>query len=176
MERNLTKAGIITTANNATNTNTSTTHPQTNHLPSDNNSDRDSYRQQTSSNPNTISLVQCRTLEQQLSKLAQCGFDTVTGCDMMTAYDTVVDASNRMKANRCEMLDEIEEWMLIMRHYCFVVAGKRTMNRDGGDGDGSDNHSRNGQCLANSFCAVGLGSLLGFVEGRCLTTLSSITN
>lgn len=96
----------------------------------------------------TISLSLNRTLQSQIEKLTMCGFEIAVGCDMMAAYETVITPQQRERANQCEMLDEIEEWVLIMRHYCFVVAAT-------------------GSAIAEWFCSVGPRSPLGFLEGRC---------
>lgn len=68
-------------------------------------------------------LLQTRTLRDQLHKLLGCkGFVRAVGCDMWSAYQTIVTAAQRKRANESEFMDEYEEWILIMRHYCFVVA------------------------------------------------------
>jgi O-methyltransferase involved in polyketide biosynthesis len=70
------------------------------------------------------SFSHTRTLSQQLNKLTSQGWQTAMGCDMWTAYNmnTLVSPQERMRANASEMLDEVEEWMLIMQHYCILVA------------------------------------------------------
>jgi len=102
-------------------------------------------------------LLQTRTLQQQLRKLVDAGFATATGCDMNIAYETVMRPEQRRKANSCEFLDEVEEWMLIMRHYCLVVAAAAVAS-GGGDSDVSK---------GEKFCAVGHSSPIGFAKGRC---------
>lgn len=94
-------------------------------------------------------LVQVRTLEDYLRRYRSLGLSSV-GCDMLSAYETVLTPEQRRNANQCELLDEMEEWMLIMRHYCFVVAT-------------NDKSSK-----ANQFLSVGKDSLLGFQQGRCM--------
>lgn len=92
-------------------------------------------------------LLQTRTLHGQLEKLLQAGFSGRTvGCDMWEAYESIVTAEQRRIANRAEFLDEMEEWMLIMRHYCFVVA--TTAKND-------------------DLTEVGPNSNVGFVQGKC---------
>lgn len=81
------------------------------------------------------------TLDSHLDRLTQCGFDVATGCDMAAAYDTILTYEQRMRANKCEMLDEFEEWMLIMRHYCFIVVGRSLDGTFGSDND-----------IVKSFC------------------------
>lgn len=92
-------------------------------------------------------LLQTRTLEAQLKKLVQAGFSTrAVGCDMWTAYQSIVTPEQRQLANRAEFLDEVEEWMLIMRHYCFVVA---TTAKD------------------DRLTEIGSSSIIGFLPGKC---------
>lgn len=104
-------------------------------------------------------LIQTRTLPQQLEKLVRCGgFRRAVGCDMWAAYETVVTDAQRRRANQSEFLDEHEEWVLIMRHYCFVAArGGRSSHE--GEQSGAD------------LTAVGKergASPLGFTTGKCL--------
>jgi O-methyltransferase involved in polyketide biosynthesis len=94
-------------------------------------------------------LVQTRSLSQYLSKLRAAGFRRAAGCDLWTAYETVVTPRQRQRANRSEFLDELEEWILIMQHYCLVVA------------------SSDGDCDGATFCSVGATSPMGFATGRC---------
>lgn len=92
-------------------------------------------------------LLQTRTLDAQLQKLVQGGFAArAVGCDMWSAYQSIVTAEQRQLANRAEFLDEMEEWMLIMRHYCFVVATN---------------------VKEDILTEVGPNSKLGFVQGKC---------
>jgi len=93
------------------------------------------------------SMVQTRTISIHLKKLIGCGFRVAVGCDMWDAYQSVVSSEQRQQANKCEILDEIEEWMMIMRQYCLVVAC-------------------NNDSLAH-YCQVGKSSLLGFSDGLC---------
>ena len=97
-------------------------------------------------------LRRTRTLEAHLDKLIRCGFSHAVGCDMAQAYESVVTQAQRTQANRCEFLDELEEWLMIMRHYCFVVATTAPE---------SD--------FAKHFCSVGSASALGFTKGKCTT-------
>ena len=106
-------------------------------------------------NNDPLCLAAHRTINSRLDFLISCGFNIAIGCDMLAAYDTaVIGASQRALANSVEMLDEIEEWMLIMRHYCFVVAGIATESN-------SD--------LARHLCAAGESSPIGFVTTKSVT-------
>jgi [phosphatase 2A protein]-leucine-carboxy methyltransferase len=95
-------------------------------------------------------LLQTRTLPAQLDKLIQAGFSRAVGCDMWSAYETVMTPDQRRRANQSEFLDEMEEWVLIMRHYCFVAATTSSSS----DSD-------------DAFTSVGTNSPLGFLPGKC---------
>jgi len=108
-----------------------------------------------------LSLETTQTLSDQLTKLTQCGFDIATGCDMMAAYDHgVILLDDRRRASRCEMLDELEEFVLLMKHYCLLV-GVSSSSPKGNDR--SDD-----ECIGYQLCYVGDDSLIGFREGRSM--------
>lgn len=110
-----------------------------------------------------LSLDRTRTLSDQLSKLTECGFDVAVGCTMADAYDGgIVSKEECIRASRCEMLDELEEFVLLMRHYCLAV-GVSCADDDSGGDDKSSNSPLAGEML----CFVGSDSPVGFVEGRC---------
>ena len=94
----------------------------------------------------TSSLLQTRELSDQLAKVVACGWTQATACDLWHAYDTIVTAEQRQRGNRAEFLDEWEEFVLIMKHYCFLVAATGDM------GDG--------------LCQIGPRSLMGFSPGQ----------
>lgn len=98
------------------------------------------------------SLCNQTTLLSQLQKLVNAGgFTTAVGCDMMNAYDTILRPEQRKWANHCELLDELEEWVLIMKHYCLVVAVKGSVEQDITT---ETNESGNIISLAKKFCHV----------------------
>jgi tRNA wybutosine-synthesizing protein 4 len=98
-------------------------------------------------------LLRVRTLQGQLEKMIEASFSRAVGCDMWSAYQTVLTQDQRQRANQCEFLDEIEEWILIMQHYCFFAATT-------GDNEG------------DSLTSVSDNSPLGFAPKSCqvLTT------
>jgi hypothetical protein len=67
-------------------------------------------------------LLQRRTIGDLLAALRAAGATMGVGTDMKTAYETVLTKSQQERARRCEFLDELEEWHLIMQHYCLIVA------------------------------------------------------
>ena len=106
---------------------------------------------------------------------------------MMAAYEIVLTSGEREHANRCEMLDEIEEWMLIMKHYCFVIAASTSTGLDSKD---TDNHCENiagvggerdvhddSNCchrdISEKLCSTDLQNPLGLVKSRCLSQKST---
>jgi len=119
-----------------------------------------------------LSLVKTRTLQDQLTKLAQCGFGIATGCDMMDAYNYgIISTNERQKAARCEMLDELEEFVLLMKHYCLVVgvcSSKDDTEDVKDDCDTTTTSTANSRCVGYELCSVGQDSLMGFQDGRCM--------
>lgn len=90
------------------------------------------------------SLLQTRTLQHQLNKLTQCGFEIAVGCDMWSAYQSILTDEQRVRANNCELLDELEEWKMLMQHYCLAV----------------------GSSVESGFCEVGDSSPMGFQKEK----------
>ena len=103
-------------------------------------------------------LVQRRTLAEYLDSFVQHGFARAVGCDMYTAYETLLTPAQRQRASRCEFLDELEEWMLIMRHYSLVVASNNVESNVG-------NAFTIFESTSPSSSSSGNGG--GFVQGRC---------
>lgn len=94
-------------------------------------------------------MVGTRSLLEYFKKLSLSGYVRAVGCDMFAAYETILSADERRVANQCEFLDELEEFMLIMRHYCVVIA--------------STPFSRVGKVLCESRRDSGLN----FSDSRC---------
>ena len=111
-------------------------------------------------------LLKNRTLQDQLKKLLNCDFVRAVGCDMSSAYETIVTDDQRKRANKSEFMDEYEEWILIMRHYCFVVARggcqKQKYTSNNLDGTNTDLTT----VLAKTDKDKSLS--LGWVLGKCL--------
>ena len=49
---------------------------------------------------------------------------------MLQAYEGLISAADKARLNRLEMLDELEEWSLIMSHYSLSVAAKGGLYAD----------------------------------------------
>ena len=67
------------------------------------------------------------TLERQLGRLTSCGFTASTGLTMLELW-RALPPSIRSRAEAAEMLDEMEEWNMIMSHYVLLEG------RNGGGG------------------------------------------
>ena len=93
-------------------------------------------------------LTRLRTMHDLLNHFKSIGCEQGVACDMWAAYESVLSNDDRQKANRCEFLDEVEEWIMIMQHYCFLVAR-------------SDR-----SCEGEEFCSVGPRSHVGFNETK----------
>jgi len=73
------------------------------------------------------------TLTAQKQRLKDAGFVGGQGsADVDFIFEQWVADAERDRVGRCEMLDEIEEWRLLARHYC-VVWGWRGGEEVGGD-------------------------------------------
>lgn len=121
-------------------------------------SSQDRTDKNKSLNNSQSSMVVNRTLQSQCHKLVKkCGFSKTVGSDLLIAFETILTQSQRRKANQCEWLDEYEEFHLIMKHYCFVVAGICC------------DEDRSHQRMVEKFCGVGSESSIGFQENKCFT-------
>jgi hypothetical protein len=91
-----------------------------------------------------------------MKKLREGGFQYVRGCDFYDAYESVLKNEDRRKANSVEMLDEIEEWILIMKHYCLIAAS------------GSSTFLCN-ESMSQLFCSAGTSSPIGFLDQKSVS-------
>ena len=159
MIENLHRAGIMGTKS------------QRRHVVHDTNA---TQQQQQDQQQQLLSLEKTCTLSDQLTKLIQCGFTKAVGCDMNTAYNHgVISNEDRRIASRCEMLDELEEFVLLMKHYCLVVgvasagsASSAACSKSGKDNDSDDD------LVGYQLCEVGKDSRMGFQEGRCMMMMN----
>jgi hypothetical protein len=129
------------------------------HPPRKSDTDNDDDIDINDENDDILSLERTRTLHDQLSRLVHsCGFDIAIGCNMMDAYDHgVVRTEDRQRACQCEMLDELEEFILLMKHYCLVL----------GVATASSSSSSSTVNVGTQLCSVGVDSPMGFSQGRC---------
>jgi len=99
------------------------------------------------------SIQSTPTIPLYLKKLIDCGFPMAVGCSMSQAYETILSPEQRRHASSVEMLDELEEWTLLMNHYCFIVA--------------SSSFSRDDIIISNNAIAPSKGTF-GFSSGKCI--------
>ena len=208
MVQNLTRAGIIRTRTRPR------SRPQPgnrHHLSSSFGNDNDCGNGHEHGNPDmnmnkseseVMSMLKCKTLEEQVAKLKQSGgFKYVTGCDFWNAREMIMTDEEKRRANRSEMLDEVEELILIMQHYVFVVAAGSEDGSDDGDTKcafniGTDGHgggegagagtSKNATAatkqlyhrdsdIAQAYCSVDEENLFGFERRKCTISTAELT-
>ncbi len=122
------------------------------------------------------SIETCVSVSLYQEKLFNCGFDVVVGCNMADAYESIVTENQRNHASSIEMLDELEEWTLLMSHYCFITSTTSTAQR---------------HPLFRTFCHVSDDdsvvsnptasldeplSSMGFIKGKCIRRLQYSKN
>ncbi len=61
-------------------------------------------------------------LESHESRFKSNGWRNAISISMISAYERVISTDEKRAINKIEMLDEIEEWSMIMNHYCITVA------------------------------------------------------
>jgi [phosphatase 2A protein]-leucine-carboxy methyltransferase len=119
---------------------------------------------------NSTGLLRLRTMEDHLSHLVNnVGFQTATACDMWTAYETILTPFQRRSANKCEFLDELEEFRLIMRHYCFVVATTTTSEDCIGRNLTTPQQSQGETVIVAGRDTTPPVTSMGFVVGQCIS-------
>eukprot|EP00903_Cladosiphon_okamuranus_P017039 g15704.t1 len=64
------------------------------------------------------------TLPSQEERLRKAGWDSARATDMLQVFQGFLDPADVQRVSRIEVLDEVEEWELIMHHYCLVLAAK----------------------------------------------------
>eukprot|EP01041_Mallomonas_annulata_P006653 gene6653-13470_t len=69
-------------------------------------------------------FIQYPTLESQTERFLHTGWDQAHSIDMLIAYETMIPQDKKREIQRIEIFDEIEEWELLMSHYCITVAIK----------------------------------------------------
>ena len=57
------------------------------------------------------------------------GNDSVVSGSMLTMYDRHISPEERKRVAKLEIFDELEEWRLLMAHYCFTVAVRGSLLR-----------------------------------------------
>ncbi|KAK6349957.1 carboxy methyl transferase for protein phosphatase 2A [Orbilia brochopaga] len=66
-------------------------------------------------------LQRYSTLERQMERMRVLGFKSGMGaCDVNYIHDNWIDAEERERIDKLELLDEREEWVLLAKHYCIA--------------------------------------------------------
>ncbi len=105
-----------------------------------------------------------------------CGFGVAVGCTMVDAYKHgVIHDGDRERAMRCKALDELEEFYLLMRHYCLLVGVASSSSRGIVCIDVEEEEDNDGCVLSAlacgddggfdvgiQLCSVGVESPMGF--------------
>jgi hypothetical protein len=68
---------------------------------------------------------------------------------------------------RCEALDELEEFALLMRHYCLLMGVATSLSRGCCASASPACNEDDGSNVGIWLCSVGSSSPMGFREGRC---------
>ncbi|CAM9517014.1 unnamed protein product, partial [Discosporangium mesarthrocarpum] len=63
-------------------------------------------------------------LEDQEQRFLTRGWEACRAADMLSVFEGFIEPDEARRASQIEFLDEVEEWHLIMRHYCLVVAAR----------------------------------------------------
>ncbi|GAX19960.1 hypothetical protein FisN_1Lh568 [Fistulifera solaris] len=98
-------------------------------------------------------LLKVRSNQDHVNRLYQAGYTISTACDMYAAYETIMTNQQRRHASRSEFLDELEEFVLIMKHYSFSM------------GSTSEFY------IGRNLCMLGKDSRLGFDEKRSIARI-----
>lgn len=62
------------------------------------------------------------SLDAQKQRMLACGWQQASSEDMLTLFNTCISTKEIARINAIEMLDEEEEWNLLLRHYCITWA------------------------------------------------------
>jgi O-methyltransferase involved in polyketide biosynthesis len=71
-----------------------------------------------------------RSLEEQKTRMIQCGWQGAICSDMLTLFKRCISKSEISRINELEMLDEEEEWNLLLQHYCITCAKNSIMGHE----------------------------------------------
>lgn len=80
-----------------------------------------------------LGLVGCPDLEAQVARCERSGWRRAEAESVLKLYEGVLSIGERKRLERLEMLDEVEEWRLMLGHYCVLLAIKED-TEEGGEG------------------------------------------
>ena len=112
-----------------------------------------------------LGLPACPDTESQVARCEAAGFAArVEAIDLLGYYSEVVSADERARVSSLEPLDELEEWRLLMAHYCIVLAVKDAGG--GGEGGGEGKGEGMGEGMGEGGGSKGGGGEGGGGEGK----------
>lgn len=71
-----------------------------------------------------LGLVDCPDLAAQVARCEAAGWDRANADDLLTLYNRTLSPRERARVEGLERLDEMEEWNLMLSHYCAALAVK----------------------------------------------------
>jgi len=70
------------------------------------------------------------TLEAQKERFLHTGWSDAHSCSMRFYYDKLLSQENKERISKLEIMDEVEEWNMLMEHYSLTIATKGTLFTD----------------------------------------------
>jgi hypothetical protein len=58
------------------------------------------------------------------ARFLESGCEVARACTMLSLYHSLVSPAEKIRINKIEMLDEVEEWEMLMAHYCVSIGIK----------------------------------------------------
>lgn len=69
-----------------------------------------------------LSLEAVPTVTAHETRCVQVGWTRARAMTMLRYYDRIISATERARVSRLAMLDELEEWQMLLEHYCIMLA------------------------------------------------------
>jgi hypothetical protein len=66
-------------------------------------------------------FTQYPDLPSHSNRFLESGCDLSRSCTMLSVYNHLIPPSEKARINRIELFDEVEEWELLMNHYCVSI-------------------------------------------------------
>jgi len=70
------------------------------------------------------------TLEAQKERFLLTGWSDAHSCSMRFYFDKLLSQENKERISKLEIMDEVEEWNMLMEHYSLTIATKGTLFTD----------------------------------------------
>ena len=83
-----------------------------------------------------LGLPACPSVDAQRARALEMGYRRAECMDMLRWFDAVLSSEERRRVCGLELLDEVEEWQMLQRHYCVLLAvreGEEEAGTAGGD-------------------------------------------